>query len=104
MPFRHTVLEFMRFEWNPDKNELLKGTRGVSFEEIATFLAAGKVWKVMDHPNPDTYPNQQVFLVPIDGYIYFVPFIIEEGVIFLKTAFPHRKATKQYLKEKQHGR
>lgn len=94
----------MRFEWNTDKNELLKSNRGVSFEEIATLLAAGKVWKVMDHPNPGTYPNQQVFLVPIDGYIYFVPFVIEKDVIFLKTAFPHRKATKQYLKEKQNGR
>lgn len=94
----------MRFEWNPDKNELLKGTRGVSFEEIATLLSAGKVWKVMDHPNPETYPNQRVFLVPIDRYIYFVPFVIEKDVIFLKTAFPNRKATKQFLKEKHYGR
>lgn len=94
----------MRFEWNSDKNELLKDTRGMSFEEIATLLAAGKVWKVMEYPNPDDYPHQQVFLVPIDAYIYFAPFVIEEDVIFLKTAFPHRKATKHYLKEKQNGR
>jgi uncharacterized DUF497 family protein len=94
----------MRFDWNSEKNEMLKESREVSFEEIATFLAAGKVWKVMDHPNPDAYPNQRVFLVPINNYIFFVPFVMEEDVIFLKTAFPHRKATKQYLKEKQDGR
>ena len=94
----------MRFEWNSDKNELLKANRGVSFEEIATLLSAGKVWKVMNHPNPETYPNQRIFLVPIDSYIYFVPFVIEKDVIFVKTAFPHRKATKLYLKEKQDGR
>ena len=45
----------------------------------------------------------QRFLVPINHYIYFVPFVIEEDVIFLNTAFPHRKATKQYLMEKQDG-
>ena len=93
----------MRLDWNSEKNELLKESRKLSFEEIATLLAAGKVWKVMDHPNPHAYPNQRVFLVPINNYIYFVPFVLEEDVIFLKTAFPHRKATKQYLKEKQDG-
>ena len=94
----------MRFDWNPEKNEVLKETRNVSFEEIATLLAAEKIWKVMDHPNPKAYPNQQVFLIPVNHYIYFVPFVIEGECIFLKTAFPHRKATKQYLKEKQDGR
>jgi uncharacterized DUF497 family protein len=94
----------MRFEWNSEKNELLKETRNVSFEEIATLLAAGKIWKVMDHPNPDVYPNQRVFLVPINHYIFFVPFVMEKDVIFLKTAFPHRKATKDYLQEKNNGR
>lgn len=82
---------------------MLKASRNVSFDEIATLLAAGKIWKLMDHPNQEVYSHQQVFLVPINHYIYFVPFVIEEDVIFLKTAFPHRKATKQYLMEKQDG-
>ncbi len=94
----------MRFDWNPEKNEWLKELRNISFEEIATLLASGKFWKVMEHPNPEAYPNQRVFLIPVNHYIYFVPFVMEEDVIFLKTAFPHRKATKEYLQEKNDGR
>lgn len=93
----------MRFDWDPEKNEWLKEHRKISFEEIATLLAAGDLWKVTDHPNQDTYPNQRVFLLPIDDYIFFVPFVLEDEKIFLKTAFPSRKATKQYLQEKQDG-
>ncbi len=93
----------MRFDWNPEKNEWLKRNRQVSFEEIALLLSSGSVWKITDHPNQNAYPNQRVFLVPIDDYIHFVPFVMEDGIIFLKTAFPHRKATKMYLKEKHHG-
>ena len=45
---------------------------------------------------------QQVFLLAIDNYIYFVPFIVDGDTVFLKTAFPHRKATKDYLQEKNY--
>ena len=89
----------MRFDWDIEKNERLKKERNISFEDIALLLAAGKLWKTADHPNPEKYPNQRVFLVPIDGYIFFVPFVMENETIFLKTAFPHRKATRDYLKE-----
>ena len=91
----------MHFEWNPEKNEWLKRERRVSFEEIALLLAEGKLWKVADHPNPKKYPNQRVFLVPVDDYVYFVPYVVEENAIFLKTAFPHRQATKDYLRERK---
>jgi len=89
----------VRFDWDIEKNERLKKERNISFEDIALLLAAGKLWKTADHPNPEKYPNQRVFLVPIDGYIFFVPFVMENDTIFLKTAFPHRKATRDYLKE-----
>ena len=86
----------MKFDWNPEKNEWLKGERGISFEEIALLLGNGKLWKVMDHPDPKRYPNQQVFLVPVDGYIHFVPYVMEGEVFFLKTIFADRKATRDY--------
>jgi uncharacterized DUF497 family protein len=91
----------MQFDWNPKKNEWLKKNRKISFEEIALLLGEGRVWKVADHPNQKKYQNQKVFLVPIDNYIYFVPFVLDEEMIFLKTAFPHRKATKYYLQERK---
>ena len=91
----------MQFDWNPKKNEWLKKNRKISFEEIALLLGEGRVWKVADHPNQKKYQNQKVFLVPIDNYIYFVPFVLDEEMIFLKTAFPNRKATKDYLQERK---
>lgn len=93
----------MNFDWNPEKNEWLKESRGVSFEEIALLLGNGILWKRTKHPNQKDYPNQEVFLIPIDNYIYFVSFVIDGETIFLKTAFPQRKATKDYLKEKGIG-
>ena len=92
----------MRFEWSSEKNEQLKRERGISFEEIALLLGAGQLWAVTEHWNPDKYPGQRVFLVPIDTYIYAVPHVIENDVIFLKTAFRSRKLTKQYRQETEH--
>ena len=91
----------MQFDWNPEKNEWLKRNRKVYFEEIALLLAEGQLWKVADHPNQKKYQNQKVFLIPIDDYIYFVPYVLEKEVIFLKKAFPHRKATGDYLQERK---
>lgn len=42
-----------------------------------------------------------MFLVPVKGYIYAVPFVKEGDVFFLKTAFPSRKLTKQYQQEQK---
>jgi len=91
----------VKFDWDPEKNEWLKSERHISFEDLSLLLAAGMLWKTTDHPNPNKYPNQRVFLVPIDGYIYFVPYVIEAETIFLKIAFPNRKATRNYLKERK---
>lgn len=90
----------VRFDWDPEKNEWLKAERNISFEEIALLLSAGCLWKVTQHPNQKKNPSQQVFLLPIDHYIFFVPFILDGDTVFLKTAFPHRKATQDYLQEK----
>jgi uncharacterized DUF497 family protein len=94
-----THFGLVNFDWNPEKNEWLKDERGISFEEIALLLSNGILWKRTKHPNQKEYPNQEVFLIPIDNYIYFVPYVIDGETIFLKTAFPQRKATKDYLKQ-----
>ena len=89
----------MNFDWDPEKNEKLKIERGISFEEIVFFLGDGKIWKVENHYNQSNYPDQQIFFVPIGKYIYLVPFVFDGETFFLKTAFPSRKATKEYKKE-----
>ena len=90
----------MLLDWCHEKNEFLKKERNISFEEIALHLSEGRLWKVTEHPNPKKYPNQRVFLVPVNDYIFFVPFIMNGETFFLKTAFPSRQATKDYLLER----
>ncbi len=83
----------MKYEWNPNKNEWLKTNRHISFEQIIFHLGRGEVWRVSDHPNQEKYPGQKLYFVPVNGYIYIVPYIIEQEYIFLKTIIPSRKAT-----------
>ena len=89
----------MNFDWDPEKNEKLKQERGVSFEEIVFLLGERKLWKIERHYNPKNYPNQEIFFIPVGDYVYLVPFIQDGETIFLKTAFPSRKATKEFKKE-----
>ena len=85
------------FEWNEEKNELLKAERGVSFEEVIMAIALGKMLDMLINRNQKKYPNQRVYVVEINKYVYLVPFVEDKEKIFLKTIFPSRKATKKYI-------
>ena len=85
------------FDWNDEKNEMLKRVRGVSFEQVELAIASGDLVDRIKHPNPGKYPDQKVFLVKIEGYIFSVPYVEDNERIFLKTIIPNSKATKKYL-------
>jgi uncharacterized DUF497 family protein len=85
------------FRWAPDKNELLKVERGISFEEITVAVEAGGLLELVPHPNPRKYPRQKIMVVAVFGYAYLVPFIEEEDHFFLKTIIPSRKATRNFI-------
>jgi hypothetical protein len=85
------------FDWNDGKNDGLKKLRGVSFEQVELAIASGDLMDRVKHPNPAKYPNQKVFLVKIEDYIYSVPYVEDNERIFLKTIIPNSKATKKYL-------
>lgn len=85
------------FDWNPDKNEWLKRVRGVSFEEIIYHIQAGGLLDVIEHPHPEKYGGQRVFVVNVRRYVCLVPFVESERCVFLKTIIPSRKMTKRYL-------
>jgi uncharacterized DUF497 family protein len=89
----------MKYDWNPEKNELLKRERKISFEEVVFHLSQGDVWKVADHPDQLKYPGQKIYFIIINDHIYLVPHVLSEDQIFLKTIIPSRKATKDYKKE-----
>jgi len=79
-------------DWSDEKNELLKSTRGVSFEEVAIELESGRFIGPEDNPSR---PSQKRVIVRIRDYPHIVPIVIDEqGDWFLKTIIPSRKAKK----------
>ena len=81
--------ELGEIRWNDLKNERLKRTRGVSFDEILESNYLG-IW---NHPNR---LFQKVMLFERKGYIWMVPFVREGDEVFLKTLYASRKYTKLY--------
>ena len=86
------------FEWNPTKNLQLNAERGVSFENVVSAIEQGRLLDVRRHPNLERYPGQIVYYVEIENYVYVVPLVVRsDGSAFLKTVFPSRRATRDYL-------
>ena len=89
----------IKYKWNPDKNELLKRTRGISFEQVVLHIEQGDLIDIIDHPDQIKHNGQMILFVRIRNYMFAVPFIKDGNDWFLKTIMPSRKATKKYLEE-----
>jgi uncharacterized DUF497 family protein len=89
------------FRWDNEKNEWLKNSRGVSFEQVVILMERGDVIETIEHPNQNRYPGQKIATVLIDDYGYLVPYVQESDEIFLKTIIPSRKATNKYVRSKK---
>ena len=87
------------FRWSPGKNEILKATRGLSFEAVVVAVESGGLLDVLEHPNKARYPGQRVLVVAIGAHACLVPFVEVADHFFLKTVIPSRKATRDYLHE-----
>lgn len=85
------------FSWSPEKNRRLRKERGIAFEEVLFHIAAGDILDVLEHPNLERYAGQKIYVLSIEDYAYLVPFVETDEEIFLRTIFPSRKATRQYL-------
>ena len=85
------------YDWNLEKNEWLKQERGITFEDVVYYLNHGCLINTIEHPNQEQYSNQRIFVINIDNYVYLVPFVEDNNLIFLKTIMPSRKMTKKYL-------
>jgi hypothetical protein len=86
-----------QFEWNDEKNQLLKRSRNISFEQISFAILNGGLLDRLKHPNSEKYPHQYIFQVLFENYVYSVPFVEDDNKIFLKTIYPNREATKLFL-------
>ena len=92
-------IDVMEFDWNEDKNIILKHERNIGFEDVVNAINEDKILDVIKHPNFKKYPKQKLYILEICGYVYMVPFVKEDSKIFLKTIIPSRKMKKIYLKE-----
>ena len=98
----HVVLRgkaVKHFAWDDAKNAKLRTERGIGFEDVVFHIERGDLLDLLEHPNPERYAGQRIFVVQRDDYVYLVPFVEDEHTVFLKTIIPSRKATKQYLGE-----
>lgn len=90
------------YNFSAEKNSQLIRERGISFEVIIATLEKGAILDILEHPNGEKYPQQKIYVLEMNDYVYAVPFVrTHDHEIFLKTAFPHRKLTKKYLGNKE---
>jgi hypothetical protein len=97
MFFKRLILQDKSYNWNEDKNQLLKQSdRKISFEKIVSAINNKMLLDVISSP---THQDQLCFVVNVENYAYIVPFVEEDKhTVFLKTIYPSRKHTKYYLK------
>ena len=86
-----------KFEWDDRKNQKLSAERGISFEMIVAVIDQYGVLDDIENPSAN-FPHQRALIVAVNGYAVIVPYVTDGDVMFLKTAFPSRRATKLYLK------
>ena len=89
------------FRWDNEKNELLKDSRGVCFEQVVVLMAREDILETIEHPNQGKYPGQKIAIVRIEDYVYLVPYLQKSDEIFLITIIPSRKATNKYLRSRK---
>jgi hypothetical protein len=89
--------------WSIDKNNKLKEDteRAVCFEDIIVAIETGGLLDNIEHFNLAKYPNQKMYVVLLNDYVYGVPYVETDEEIFLKTAYPSRKLKAIYLPNTQ---
>ena len=85
--------------FNEEKNQLLKVTRKICFDDVISAIKKGELLADIDHPG-GKHQNQRLYVIAIDDYIYAVPYVknVIKKEIFLKTIYPSRVLMKKYKK------
>lgn len=86
----------LKYVWDQQKNELLKRTRGICFRDVVELLNKKEVIGELPHHNPNKYPNQRIYILRINHYIYVIPYVRINNIVTLKTIYPSRKLNNHY--------
>lgn len=91
-------MEHSIFKYTEDKSLLVEKRCGFDFDKAVELIKEGNLLDEIEHP---IRRNQRIFVLKVDNYVYAIPFIVEkDGTVFLKTMYPSRKLTKDYLNAK----
>lgn len=86
------------FEWDEKKNAVLLRDRSVSFEDVLTEMAEGRLLNVMENVN---HPGQIIYVVRLNGYVQCVPAIEGLDSVRLITIYPSRKLNSEFMERQQ---
>ncbi len=89
-------MNIKKIEWNKEKNEQLRKSRQVCFEDVENAINDDRVLDIVLHHNQKKYPNQKILVVKINNYIHYVPFVENDEIYFLKSIIPSRKHHRKY--------
>jgi uncharacterized DUF497 family protein len=64
--------------WNPEKNRKLIEERGISFKDVIFCLQSSGLLDDISHPNKEKYSHQRMFVVAVDEYDYWVPYVEDD--------------------------
>jgi predicted DNA binding CopG/RHH family protein len=82
---RDILSQVKYFAWDDAKNAKLRKERGIGFEDVVFHIERGELLDILEHPNPDRYAGQRIFVVRREDYVYLVPFVEDKHTVFLKT-------------------
>jgi len=85
--------------WNEEKNQLLILQRNISFEMVLDKMEKQEILAKRSHPDKVRYPHQFIFIMELNEYICYVPFVENDDEIFLKTIIPSRKLEKEFRRD-----
>lgn len=89
-------LENIEFDWNKEKDLLLKQERWISFDEVVERISEYGILDFVPHSNQEKYPHQRRIVFVYKEYIYYIPCVMRWTALFLKTIIPGRKLKKEY--------
>ena len=87
------------FSYDVGKNLLIKERCGFDFEDTIETMKSKQLLDIIEYTNKGKYAHQYIFVIKMEGYVYSLPAVYnkQKNEVFLKTVYPSRKLTKEYL-------
>ena len=82
------------FAWDDAKNAKLRADRGIGFEDVVFHIERGELLDILEHPNPDRYAGQCIFVVRRENDVPGAVPAFAPPVHAWATARSHRSASR----------